>query len=54
MARTLAQDAGRALRNLARDPRHLEIFPEARLSADSGRVDHWQLATGGEYVMRRS
>ena len=46
----LAQDAGRALRNLARDPRHLEIFPEAKLSADSGRVDHWQLATGGEYV----
>ena len=46
----LAQDAGRALRNLARDPRHLEVFPEAELSADSGRVDHWQLATGGEYV----
>ena len=46
----LATDAGRALRNLARDHRHLEIFPEAKMAEDSGRVDHWQLATGGEYV----
>lgn len=46
----LAKKSGRALRNLARDPRHLAIFPEARLSGDSGAAEYWTLETGGEFI----
>ena len=46
----LAADSGKALRNLARDYRHLEIFPDARLAGDSQRADHWKLETGAEFI----
>ena len=46
----LAIDSSRALRNLARTPEHLDIFPDAKLADDSQRVDHWKLATGAEFL----
>ena len=46
----LATDSGKALRNLARDYRHLDIFPDARLAGDSQRADHWKLETGAEFI----
>ena len=46
----LATDSGKALRNLARDYRHIDIFPDARLAGDSQRADHWRLETGAEFI----
>ena len=46
----LAAESGRELRDLARKEKHLDIFPEARLSGSSQRVDNWALQTGGEFL----
>ena len=46
----LATDSGKALRNLARDYRHLDIFPDAKLAEDSQRADHWRLESGAEFI----
>ena len=45
----LANKTGQALRRLAQDPAHLQIFPEAQLREDTARQDSWELKTGGSF-----
>ena len=45
----LANKTGQALRRLAQDAAHLQIFPEARLREDTARQDSWELTTGGSF-----
>ena len=47
---TIAEDAGRELRNLTYNPAHRDVFPDCYLMGDSKAVNKWHTTNGGVYV----
>ena len=48
----LADDFGRRVRILARDPRHAAIFPDCQISRDSSSVHRFNTTRGGSLYAR--
>jgi predicted phage terminase large subunit-like protein len=46
----LATDFGRQVRNIIRDPRFTNVFPDVELSPDSQAANRWNTNKGGAYV----
>jgi hypothetical protein len=49
----LAQDFGRAIRNLIADPMHQAIFPKCQLAPDSQGIEKFSTTAGGRRLFRR-
>ena len=47
---TIAEDAGRDLRNLTYNDSHLDVFPNCTLLGDSTAVNKWHTTNGGIYI----
>ena len=47
---SLAEDAGRELRNLTYSDAHRDVFPEMILATDSKAVNKWHTTQGGVYI----
>ena len=47
---TIADDAGREIRNLTYNDSHRDVFPELVLSTDSKAVNKWHTKQGGVYI----
>ena len=47
---TIAEDAGRDLRNLTYNDSHRDIFPDCTLLGDSKAVNKWHTTNGGVYI----
>ena len=47
---TLAEDAGREMRNLFESDSHIEIFPELELAMDSKAAGKWHTKQGGVFI----
>ena len=49
-AGTIAEDAGRDLRNLTYNYSHRDVFPDCTLLGDSTAVNKWHTTNGGVYI----
>ena len=47
---TITDDAGEALRNLAKNDLHLEVFPDVTISVDTAARNRWHTARGDIYI----
>ena len=47
---TIAEEAGRELRNLTYNDSHIDVFPNCTLLGDSTAVNKWHTTNGGVYI----